>query len=149
MYKVRFHLGRGEHFMHWQVKSQNMTWYHDPSKVQLAMFDCKLVVQPSTAKKIHEGACKTVCAWIQCDEVQVLPLNRIGKNETDWNVRFNPRVHPEWQDKYGNVMSGEQFPIIFTDDRSLFVMGDAHECQDYDNVIRAYLLNEQSNEQQD
>ena len=76
--------------------------------------------------------------------MQVLPLNRIGKNETDWNVRFNPRINPEWVDRYGNVMSGEQFPIIFTDDRSLFVMGDAHECQDYDNVIRAYLLNEQS-----
>jgi hypothetical protein len=110
--------------MHWQVKSQNMTAYHDPSKVQLALFDCKLIVQPS--------------AWVQCDEVQVLPLNHIGKNETDWNVRFNPRVH-EWRNKQGDVMSGEQFPIIFTYDRSLFVMGDAYECQDYDSLIRTHL----------
>jgi hypothetical protein len=143
MYKVRFHLGAGEHFMHWQVKSQNVTAYHDPSKVQLALFDCKLVVQPSTAKKIHEGACKTVCAWIQCQEVQILPVDRIGKNETDFNVRFNPRVDPDWTNDQGTPISGETFPIIFTNDRSLYVMGDAYQCQDYDSVIRSYLTQEQ------
>jgi len=143
MYKVRFHLGAGEHFMHWQIKHQNVTAYHDPSKVQLALFDAKLVVQPSTAKKIHEGACKTVCAWIQCQEVQILPLDRIGKNETDFNVRFNPRVDPNWTDAAGNIVSSEEYPIIFTNDRSLYVMGDAYECQDYDSVIRSYLTQEQ------
>jgi hypothetical protein len=153
MYKVRFHLGRGKNFMKWQVSSnlntgdgtgaRHVVSYINPSENQLALFDCKLAIQPSAAKKIHEGACKTVCAWIQCAEVQVLSPNRIIKNDTDWNVRFNPRVSPEWYGEDGRVVSGEQFPIIFTNDRSLFVMGNAFECEDYDNVIRPYLLNEQ------
>ena len=76
MYKVRFHLGRGKHFMQWQIKSdENVVSYVDPLDNQLAMLGCRLSLQPSAAQKIHDGANKTVCAWIECESVQVLEVN--------------------------------------------------------------------------
>ena len=79
MYKIRFHLGRGDNFMKWQVKTlvngdptNYSVQYFEPEQYQLAMFDAKLRVQLGTSKKIHEGACKTVCAWVECENLQIL-----------------------------------------------------------------------------
>ena len=94
MYKIRFHLANGNNFMKWQVKNTdtNEVSYVDPSENQIAMMNATLKVQPSTAKKIHEGACKTVCAWIQCEAVQILPANRLKINAHDYRIQFNPKV---------------------------------------------------------
>jgi len=144
MYKVRFHLGRGEHFMHWQIKSKLNTGdgtgakeivdYVDPLDNQLAMLGCKLSLQPTAAQKIHDGANKTVCAWIECESVQVLEVNRLKPNEQDYRIKFNPRQNPEWTDGYNNVVSGNEYEILFTNDRTLWVVGDAYECGSSDLV---------------
>ena len=144
MYKVRFHLGRGEHFMHWQIKSKLNTGdgtgakeivdYVDPLDNQLAMLGCKLSLQPTAAQKIHDGANKTVCAWIECESVQVLEVNRLKPNEQDYRIKFNPRQNPEWTDGYNNVVSGNEYEILFTNDRTLWVVGDAYECGTSDLV---------------
>jgi hypothetical protein len=144
MYKVRFHLGRGEHFMHWQIKSKLNTGdgtgakevvsYVDPQDNQLAMIGCKLRVQPTAAKKIHDGANKTVCAWIECEAVQVLEVNRLKPNEQDYRIKFNPRQSPNWTDGYNNIVSGNEYEILFTNDRTLWVVGDAYECGTSDLV---------------
>jgi len=144
MYKVRFHLGRGEHFMHWQIKSKLNTGdgtgakeivdYVDPLDNQLAMLGCKLSLQPTAAQKIHDGANKTVCAWIECESVQVLEVNRLKPNEQDYRVKFNPRQNPEWTDGYNNVVSGNEYEIIFTNDRTLWVVGETYECGTSDLV---------------
>jgi len=144
MYKVRFHLGRGEHFMHWQIKSKLNTGdgtgakeivdYVDPLDNQLAMLGCKLSLQPTAAQKIHDGANKTVCAWIECESVQVLEVNRLKPNEQDYRIKFNPRQNPEWTDGYNNVVSGNEYEIIFTNDRTLWVVGETYECGTSDLV---------------
>ena len=144
MYKVRFHLGRGEHFMHWQIKSKLNTGdgtgakeivdYVDPLDNQLAMLGCKLSLQPTTAQKIHDGANKTVCAWIECESVQVLEVNRLKPNEQDYRIKFNPRQKPEWTDGYNNIVSGNEYEILFTNDRTLWVVGEAYECGSSDLV---------------
>ena len=37
-YKVRFHLQRGKHYMHWQIKAYDGTVkYLDPNKYQIEM----------------------------------------------------------------------------------------------------------------
>ena len=138
MYKVRFHLGRGEHFMHWQVTSKLNTGdgtgakevvdYIHPQDNQLAMLGCKLSVQPTAAKKIHDGANKTVCAWIECEAVQVLAVNRIKPNEGDYRIKFNPRLNPDWTDETDSIVSGHEYEILFTNDRTLWVIGWEHEC---------------------
>jgi len=144
MYKVRFHLGRGKHFMHWQIKSKLNTGdgtgakevvnYVYPQHNQLAMLGCKLSVQSTAAQKIHDGANKTVCAWIECEAVQVLEANRLKPNEQDYRIKFNPRQSPNWTDGYNNIVSGNEYEILFTNDRTLWVVGDAYECGTSDMV---------------
>ena len=144
MYKVRFHLGRGKHFMHWQIKSKLNTGdgtgakeivdYVDPQDNQLAMLGCRLSVQPTAAQKIHDGANKTVCAWIECEAVQVLEVNRLKPNQQDYRIKFNPRQSPNWTDGYNNIVSGNEYEILFTNDRTLWVVGEAYECGSSDLV---------------
>ena len=144
MYKVRFHLGRGKNFMKWQVTSnlntgdgtgaKHVVSYVNPQENQLAMLGCKLSLQPTAAQKIHDGANKTVCAWIECEAVQVLEVNRLKPNEQDYRIKFNPRQNPEWTDGYNNVVSGNEYEILFTNDRTLWVVGDAYECGSSDLV---------------
>ena len=144
MYKVRFHLGRGKNFMKWQVTSnlntgdgtgaKHVVSYVNPQENQLAMLGCKLSLQPTAAQKIHDGANKTVCAWIECESVQVLEVNRLKPNEQDYRIKFNPRQNPEWTDGYNNVVSGNEYEIIFTNDRTLWVVGETYECGTSDLV---------------
>jgi len=144
MYKVRFHLGRGKNFMKWQVTSnlntgdgtgaKHVVSYVNPQENQLAMLGCKLSLQPTAAQKIHDGANKTVCAWIECESVQVLEVNRLKPNEQDYRIKFNPRQNPEWTDGYNNVVSGNEYEILFTNDRTLWVVGEAYECGSSDLV---------------
>lgn len=144
MYKVRFHLGRGKNFMKWQVTSnlntgdgtgaKHVVSYVNPQENQLAMLGCKLSLQPTAAQKIHDGANKTVCAWIECESVQVLEVNRLKPNEQDYRIKFNPRQSPNWTDGYNNVVSGNEYEILFTNDRTLWVVGEAYECGTSDLV---------------
>ena len=144
MYKVRFHLGRGKNFMKWQVTSnlntgdgtgaKHVVSYVNPQDNQLAMLGCKLSLQPTAAQKIHDGANKTVCAWIECESVQVLEVNRLKPNEQDYRIKFNPRQNPEWTDGYNNVVSGNEYEILFTNDRTLWVVGETYECGTSDLV---------------
>ena len=144
MYKVRFHLGRGKNFMKWQVTSnlntgdgtgaKHVVSYVNPQENQLAMLGCKLSLQPTAAQKIHDGANKTVCAWIECESVQVLEVNRLKPNEQDYRIKFNPRQNPEWTDGYNNVVSGNEYEILFTKDRTLWVVGETYECGTSDLV---------------
>jgi hypothetical protein len=129
MYKIRFHLAKGDNFMKWQVKAPGMVEYHRPEERQIAMFNAKLKVQLGTSTKIHEGACKTVCAWVECEDYQVLgQADLVKPNVNDFYVRFNPRHNPNWVDLADNILNGEEYSLIMTQDRSLFVVTENHEC---------------------
>ena len=130
MYKIRFHLGRGENFMKWQVKAPGYVQYVDPAEHQIAMFNAKLKVQLCTSKKIHEGACKTVCAWVQCEEFQIIRNDKIKPNINDFYVRFNPRRNPNWVDMQNTILSDQEYSLLVSQDRSLFVVTENHECND-------------------
>jgi len=95
MYKVRFHLAKGEHYMHWQIKDEeDEVVYYDPSETNLKLTNCTLKNQMSTAEKIFRGANKSVCAWIECEEYEILsPIARVN---TKHHLRFNPKTLPFW-----------------------------------------------------
>ena len=116
--------------MKWQVKAPGYVQYVDPAEHQIAMFNAKLKVQTGTSKKIHEGACKTVCAWVQCDEFQITRPDKIKPNVNDFYVRFNPRHNPNWVDMQHNIMNNEEYSLLVSQDRSLFVVTENHECND-------------------
>lgn len=96
-FTVRFNLGAGENFMKWRVVSpEGNAQYLEPSEVTLYMEDCRLVNQKSTAKKIHEGANKSVCAWIEAKNVVVYHKMQDDFVEGGLKVSYNPRVTPNW-----------------------------------------------------
>ena len=83
------------------------------------MQDVTLVNHKSVARKIHEGANKTVCAWLRPKRVEVGTLNiddlnkafdmmlDMRKDGTLVQVMYNPREFPHWVDNSGNNLDGK------------------------------------------
>lgn len=122
-YKIRFNLGRGENYLKWKVTSPNGDVnYYEPNNVCLHMENCKLVNQQGTAKKIHDGANKTVCAWIESETVTIFEplkdtLNLIPKNGT--KVSFNPRVQPNWVCD-GEIVDKGRFDVLYSFENGVY-----------------------------
>jgi hypothetical protein len=118
MYRVRFHLGAGEHFMHWQVRHPDgRVTYHDPNGESLLLYGCRLRNQRKTAEKIKAGANKTVCAWVEADAVSLHP--GVPAAVGGVVVEFNPRVAPYWRDSLGHDIDGHRYRCIATSGRHM------------------------------
>lgn len=93
MIRVRFHLGAGEHFRHWQVRQPGSPpAYFDPAQVSLMLLGCRLVVRPGAAARVHAAGVKDVCGWVECDEVVVMPPTVCE----GLAARFNPIDDVHW-----------------------------------------------------
>lgn len=118
-YQVRFNLGKGKNFMKWKVSYPSGTArYYEPSEVLIIMNGCKLVNHKGTAKKIFDGANKTVCAWVECDGVKV--IDKVVTQSEARQVCYNPRVTPHWVLDNEVVDKGE-FEELFTVGKSVRV----------------------------
>ena len=125
-YKVRFHLAPGENFMKWQVKdAEGNVSFYEPSEVSLKLCNCFLRNQPTTAKKIHDGANKTVCAWVECESVEVV---RSVKFKNGFHLAYNPRVMPNWflnnekSKLHGKNLDGKEFREVLSSNRRLYLV---------------------------
>lgn len=129
-YKVRFHLGAGKHFMHWQIKAYDgSVQYLDPDKYQIEMVNATLINKKNKAKKIHAAGVKDVCGWIECEDYH---LHFAGERYADGmeQVKFNPIVRPEWTrggDDFDAGWDGHKFSCLLTDGRKVFVAEE--ECR--------------------
>ena len=84
MYSVRFHLGKGVHFRHWQVKKKGCKpVYHHPDNASLLLVNCKLINKVNDAKRVHAEGVKDVSGWIDCESVEVVEL--VGKVVGEWD----------------------------------------------------------------
>ena len=115
--KVRFNLGKGENYMKWKIEADGRSEYYSPDEYNLFMYGCQLKNQRATANKIHQGANKSVCAWILCDNIF------LGQNvelpEANTRLTYNPRVRPNWM--AGEVVADNaNFDSIWSDGRKLF-----------------------------
>lgn len=98
-YEVRFHLGRGENYLHWQVKAMSGRkkldeFYYNPGHYQLEMLGCKLVNKVNKAKKVHAAGKKDVAGWVKCDEVII--NNEIGIDNLE-KLYYNPIRDVHWR----------------------------------------------------
>lgn len=118
MTKVRFHLGKGEHYMQWQIRKGDSVMYYDPARYDLWMRGCRLRNQRGTAERIHAGENKTVCAWVECDSISVTSANYEPADDSK-AVRFNPRIAPYWMDSDGNDVDGVHYPSLKTVHRQI------------------------------
>lgn len=123
MYRVRFHLAKGENFRKWQVRHPDGTkTYHDPETTTILMRDCYLRNSRKVAERIHAGANKTVCAWVLCKQVHIWQC-RPEATPVDMQiatVRFNPRVLPHWHDEHGTDLDGTRLDRVMSWNRDLF-----------------------------
>jgi len=95
--KVRFNLGRGANYMKWKVQYPNgSVEYYSATDVQLVMKGCQLRNHKKTAQKIFDGANKTVCAWVLCEEIEIRKTNFAQWDLICDRIKYNPRVQPNW-----------------------------------------------------
>lgn len=116
-YKVRFHLGAGEHYRQWQVRAGKETKYYDPDQVCILMKGCKLKNRPHVAKLIYQGANKSVCAWIECDDLWIKEHSPIVGEASQ--IAYNPRNAPYWVEDGQNV-DGKLYAFLHTHQRGIF-----------------------------
>jgi hypothetical protein len=105
--------------MKWQLKAGQNVYYYDPDDTQLILFNCILRNQQATAIKIHQGKNKTVCAWVDCDFVEVLPAtSEIHDLEI---IQYNPKVVPYWRDSNGLNIDNSKFAELRSFGKNLFI----------------------------
>ena len=126
-FRVRFHLGQGANYQKWQITDQSSTTYREyysPDNVEIVMYKARLGNQPSAARKIFDGANKTVCAWVDCDMVDIKHLK--SPNAEPVNVdgmtqyKYNPRKNPHWFTDDNFNVDGEEFTKMTTKNRSIY-----------------------------
>ena len=122
-FKVRFHLAKGKNFQKWQITNPcgNIA-YFDPAEVELVLSDCVLKNHKKVAQSIFNGANKTVCAWVLCNEVIIrssiksIPFGV----DPDMQVSYNPRVVPNWMFENAPV-DNQKFNQLISFNRRLYV----------------------------
>jgi hypothetical protein len=117
--KVRFNLGKGKNYMKWKVQCGNQSEYYSPEEYTLFLYGCQLKNHKKTAEKINQGANKSVCAWILCDNIflgQNTELPTGGEQ-----LKYNPRTQPNWvAGAAGEIVDDQFFDHIWSDGRKLF-----------------------------
>lgn len=113
--KVRFNLGRGKNYMKWKIEHSEGVLYLSPEEVNLKMTNARLRNRKSTATKINEGANKSVCSWILCDEVQITNLQYFGEQ-----IRYNPRINPFWMSANNENIDGTKHDVLYTNGRKIY-----------------------------
>lgn len=126
-FRVRFHLGKGKHFKHWQVldkKNGHYRDYYDPDKVDIIMYKSRLGNHPATARKIYEGAHKTVCAWVECDMVEIKyhssPMYEAVDTSQLTMYKYNPKKNPYWFTDEESDVDGREFKVLSTKGRNIY-----------------------------
>ena len=125
--EVRFHLGRGEHYMHWQIKIMQGKkkvdeYYYDPFYYQLEMIGCKLVNKVNKAKKVNAAGKKDVSGWVRCDEVMI--NNEIGVDNLE-KLYYNPIRDIHWRresDCGEFVWDDSQYATLITQGKQVYVL---------------------------
>lgn len=116
-YKIRFHLGAGQNYMKWQVTNTHtgVVSYYDREFTVIEMDNCKLRNRRGIATQIFNGQNKTVCAWIECDDITV-HFSKKAIDQLDRSIyrkiSYNPRIKPHWSDDQGNDIDNKNFKSL-------------------------------------
>jgi len=106
--------------MKWQVKDSNGTSYYETNGFRALLTSVKLVNKKAIADKIFNGQNKTVCAWIEFDDIIILPKDE--RRDVSYNdvLKYNPKVKPYWTDDSSQNLDGKQFNIVQVVNRNLY-----------------------------
>jgi hypothetical protein len=114
--KVRFHLANGENYRKWQVKVGSEVNYYDPESTRIVMKECKLRNSKKIAIQINQGTNKTVCAWIECQDLEI---QTVKEELSSSAITYNPRVQPNWVEN-GKDVDNERYQVLYTNGRGVY-----------------------------
>jgi hypothetical protein len=129
--EVRFHLGKGQHFKHWQIKIVQRgkpvdVYYYDPKEYQLEMRGCILWNRPNKAKQVFEAGVHDVSGWVRCEEVMLrkdfhptLPVDNLEK------LYYNPLRDPHWRresDSNEFIWDGTEYATLLTNGKQVYIL---------------------------
>lgn len=131
-FTIRRHLGNGKHEGHFQIREYksprvqgDLVGYVNPSTHTLKMYECKLFNNDELAGRILTGeqAKKKPCAWIICEEFDIVSNDEIELSDYDntTEVTYNPRVAKNWMQD-GKVMDDEQMFYAITMDKEVYIL---------------------------
>ena len=96
MYKVRFHLGAGKNFRHWQVRQPGRVEYFNPAEVQLVLVNCRLRSILSAAKRVQERQVRAVCGWVECEWFTSFVTASMAIHGLP-RASYDPKADPFWR----------------------------------------------------
>ena len=121
--KIRYNLGRGSNYRKWKIsyndskgKRVHIYLYED---VTLTLVRPRLLNNRTRAEAIFNGANKSVCAWIECEDIL------IGGQKTKDNLaslEYNPKKTPYWVAGGNTNVDGKVFNKILVKDKKLFII---------------------------
>jgi hypothetical protein len=129
--EVRFHLSRGEHYMHWQLKVMQGSkkvdvYYYNPAEYQLEMRGCRLINKPNKAKQVFDAGVHDVSGWVRCEELMlrkdfhpILPVDNLEK------LFYNPIRDPHWRRESDNnefVWDGSEYATLLTNGKQVYIL---------------------------
>lgn len=123
--RIRFNLGRGENYMKWKIeykdsKGRKHHFHLEPNLI-LTLIEPKLLNRRETANKIHEGANKRPCAWIQCKDILVGGIDETGKELI--KIGYNPKKKPFWTTEQGDInLDGREYKQILIKNKEIYVV---------------------------
>jgi hypothetical protein len=119
--KVRFHLARGLNYQRWQIRTDSDVEYFDPEDVTIEMHGATLRNQRKTAERIRMGENKTVCAWVECDKVDITPSRNYAAPKAASMVSYNPRKEPHWTNINMEDLDDKRFDKLVTYGRLIII----------------------------
>lgn len=127
MFDVRFHLGRGQHYKHWQVKSPDSVAYYDPKVYSLILNECCLKNNRNKAEKIFESKRRDVCGFVRCSQYTAVLKEYTDymflEPEVKFELMFDPKIAPYWRKHNDpNAYDGLTYSTLVTNDKRVFVL---------------------------
>jgi hypothetical protein len=126
-YEIRFHLGKGPNYGHWQVKAmcgrkKLQEFYYDPFYYQIEMVDCKLVNKVNKAKKVNEAGVKDVAGWVECKDVLINNETEVDNLE---KLYYNPIKDIHWrrESDCGEFdWDNSEYATLITDNKQVYIL---------------------------
>jgi len=119
--KVRFNLSRGVNYFKWKVEYPDRTLYLSPTDNQLVMKSCQLKNYKKVAQRIFDGQNKQVCAWVLCEDIEIINKDMQQFDVHCDRVKYNPRVQPNWL-LNGKVVDNDYFKSLGSVDYGLYLL---------------------------
>ena len=126
-YKIRFHLQRGKHYMHWQIKAYDGTVkYLDPAKYQIEMYGAKLINKTNAARKVNLAGKKDVRGGVECENFDIIEAGQVDTKYMD-KLSYNPIKDIHWRrsgDDGEFSWDNTMYDLLVTNGNGVFVASE-------------------------